>query len=226
MAKTLKLSFLTLTLVFLGINVSMAQFAFGVKFGGSSANFSNIDLNDYKPKQRLYLNTGFEANYIIARRFAIQVEAVYSGKGSQYQYTGSANYNGQVYSDVTIDAKNRLGYLALPIMGQFLLGDRENHFHLDFGVVPNLLITKSFTATAELPTGSQGAIETKTIDYNFTPGQNDFGVAFGIGLRAMSITFDFRYELGMVDVFIPELNKPAVQNKIFTVSMGYFFPIN
>ncbi len=225
MVNILKINLLAIMLLFMGINDLSSQFAFGVKLGGTSANFSNIGLTGYQPKQRLYLNTGLEANFILNKRFAIQLEAVYAGKGSQYKYTGIANYDNNIYNDVAINATNKLGYLAVPIMGQFLMGDRENHFHLDFGVVPNLLIRKSFTATADIPITGTEDFETVDINLNYIPAQNDFGLAFGIGLRAMNITFDFRYEVGMIDLFIPEVGSPAVRNKAFTVSLGYYFPI-
>jgi hypothetical protein len=55
------------------------------------------------------------------------------------------------------------------------------------------------------------------------PAKEDLSYAFGIGLVANGINFDFRYEAGTKDVFRAADGEPKIYNKSFQVSVGYTF---
>ena len=206
--------------IFISTTVSYAQFGFGFKLGGASTSLTGIgsELEGFIPTPKMHFVGGGLVKYSFSRRFALQTELIYSGKGSAIQYYEENNSErGLVELDM------RLGYLSVPLILQFKMGDRDSYFHFDAGIVFNQLIYNKFTGTIkyENDQGEQVSID----DYNLNndPNQQDVGYTIGIGLVANGLMFDFAFEMGIRDVFPPSENGLKIQNRSFKVSIGYIF---
>lgn len=214
--------YLILVLItFLFISVSKktsAQLWLGGRLGGTSASITGIGLKSFEPTPKMYLNGGLASSFSFSKRFSLGLELLYSGKGSAIQYTG--DYNNMTG---TINFEQRLHYFAIPMLLQFKMGDRDNFFHFDAGIVSNTLIGSKFKGTIVVQE-TNGDINTYPMDLKFSPLKSDFSYAFGIGLMANGITFDFRYEVGLNEIYVSEsVDAPKIYNRAFLVSVGYMF---
>lgn len=210
---------LTLTFVFIGLSSSYAQFGFGLRLGGASTTLTGVGTNveEFVPDPKLKLVAGGVINYSFGRRIALQAEVLYSGKGSAMQYYFQDDVGRAYY---TLDL--RLGYLSVPLIFQFKMGDRDNYFHLDGGVVFNQLVHKKFLGTLDYENDKDDQFS-GDYDIDIEPYEQDFGYMFGIGLVANGLMFDFSYEMGMRDVFEPSDQGLSIRNRSFKVSIGYIF---
>jgi len=103
------------------------------------------------------------------------------------------------------------------------MGDRDNYFHFDAGMVYNSLIGNKFLGniTVEELNGDIFEYEMTT---SFNLNKTDFGLAFGVGLVASNITFDFRYEIGRNQIYETGVDDaPNILNRAFLVNVGYRF---
>lgn len=208
------------SLLIAGILVSTSsvfgQFSFGGKIGGATTNLSGVGLKDFVPDAKVKLIGGGIINYSFGKIVALQAEVLYSGKGSAFSYY----YEDQTRrGKVTIDQK--LGYLAVPLMLQFKLGDRSNYFHFDIGVVSNNLVYDKFTGSIDAENDQGDVIhENDAFSLDASPQNFDLGYTFGIGLVANGLNFDFHYEKGTKQVFNFE-DETTILNQSFQVSVGY-----
>jgi len=204
---------------FIAINPfeAQSQLFIGGKIGGTSSSLTATGLDQFQPTPKMYLNGGFASSYSFSRRFALALELNYSGKGSAIQYFGEyETWRGLIKLD------QRLRYFAVPLMLQFKLGERDNYFHIDGGIVSNTLIGSKFSGDITVEK-QNGDVETHNLDIEFNPMKSDFSYAFGIGLMANGIAFDFRYEIGTKEVYLAEPNSPKVYNRAFLITVGYMF---
>jgi hypothetical protein len=212
---------LTSFILTLAVSNAFAQFGIGFRAGGASTNLTGIGSNvtNYIPDPKLKFVGGGVVNYSFARLFAVQTEILYSGKGAAMQYYYEDQVlRGQVKMDI------RLGYLAVPVIAQLKMGDRNSYFHFDFGIVFNQLVHKKYTATIEAEDDKGNKLpETEYLIENFDPYKQDVGYHFGIGLVANGLLFDFGYELGIRDVYPSNSQGLNIRNRSFKISVGYMF---
>ncbi|MCK5846452.1 MAG: PorT family protein [Bacteroidales bacterium] len=208
---------ITILLFFIGITSVKSQLMIGGKLGGASTNLTGVGMQDFIPDPKVKFIAGAIVNYSFGNRIALQTELLYSGKGSALQYY----YEDQVKRGV-LKMEQKLGYLSIPIMLQIKMGDRSNYFHFDAGVVSNYLIHEHFTGSIDI-VDDKGDVISKDEAFELTqnPANFDLSYAFGIGLVANGLNFDFRYEVGTNKVFQSEEGAPSILNKSFQVSVGY-----
>ncbi len=194
---------------------AQSQLFLGGKIGGTSSSLTGIGLDQFQPTPKMYFNGGIASSLSFSKRFALEVELNYSGKGSAIQYYGEyETWRGLIKLD------QKLHYFAIPLMLQFKMGDRDNYFHFDAGVVSNTLIGSKFIGDITVEK-QNGDIENHEIEIDFNPLKSDFSYAFGIGLMANGIAFDFRYEIGTREVYLAEPNSPKIYNRAFLITVGY-----
>jgi hypothetical protein len=216
----IKLVIFVLTLFFSSLSFTTnAQFWLGGKLGGTSASITGSGLKSFVPTPKMYFNGGASASFHINSRFALLLELMYNGKGSAIQYQG--DYNGM---NGVIEFEQKLHYFAIPLMLQFKMGDKENYFHFDAGLVHNSLIGQKFNGDITV-TELNGDESIYSIESGYVPLKTDFSYAFGVGLVANGITFDFRYEVGKNKIYSEEVNNPTIYNRAFMVSVGYMFKL-
>ncbi len=207
--------FVTISILTVGTTFGQFSFKYGGKIGGATTNLTGVGLKDFTPKPGIKLIFGGITNLSYGSRIALQVEAIYSGKGSGFSYSADNSiYKGKA----TVTEK--LGYFAIPVMFQFKLGDRDNYFHFDLGVVSNILVYNKFKGTIVV-TDDKGNESIQDMNIKETPNKHDLGYAFGFGLVANGLNFDFRYEVGQKQVFSSKAGNPSILNRAFQVSVGY-----
>lgn len=210
---------LLISFIIFGVSSSYAQFGFGLRLGGASTSLTGIGTNvkDFIPTPKMHFVGGGVINYSFGRRFAASAEVLYSGKGSAIQYYGENSVGRGV-----INMDLRLGYLAVPVILQFKMGDRDSYFHFDAGVVFNQLIHNKFTGTIDIE-DDKGNVVQETFNLEDDPYLQDMGYSFGIGLVANGLMFDFAYEMGIRDVFPSSTQGLTIRNRAFRVTVGYIF---
>lgn len=204
-------------LLSLSIGSAFGQFSFGGKLGGASTNLTGVGMDGFIPEPKVKFLGGAVVNYSITRKIALQTEFLYSGKGSAFSYQVD-DYMGIYRGEVYIEQK--LGYFAVPLMFQFKMGDRESYFHFDIGLVSNTLIYEDYTGEIHV-VDDKGNEWTEDFVINQSPAKHDLSYAFGLGLYANGLNFDFRYEMGTDEVFDSKDGDPAILNQAFQVSVGY-----
>jgi len=202
------------------VSTSYAQFGFGLKLGGASTSLTGIgeDMDNFIPTPKMHFVGGGVINYSFGRRIALQTEVIYSGKGSAIQY-----YEENSVGRGLIELDMRLGYLSVPLIAQFKMGDRKSYFHFDAGIVFSQLVHNKFTGTIKYEDDKGNEISVEDYDLDNDPNQQDMGYIFGIGLVANGLMFDFSFENGIRDVFPPSESGLKVRNRSFKVTIGYIF---
>lgn len=216
---TRKLTLIIIILT-LGISTSYAQFGFGFKLGGASTSLTGIGekVDNFVPTPKMHFIGGGVINYSFGRRIALQTEVIYSGKGSAIQYY-EENSVGRGFIELDL----RLGYLSVPLIAQFKMGDRHSYFHFDAGVVFSQLVHNKFTGTIKYEDDKGNQISVEDYELENDPNMQDMGYHFGIGLVANGLMFDFSFENGIRDVFPPSESGLKVRNRSFKVTIGYIF---
>jgi len=199
---------------------SNAQLSVGGLLGGSSASVTGVNLKGFNPTSKMFLHGGALGNYAFNKKIGLQLELLYSGKGYNLEYTGDY----QSFKAGQIKIQQKLNYLAIPLMFQYKMGDHKNYFHLDVGIVSNYLLGSKFNGdiTIKQPNGD---IETHILQAEFSPEKKDFSYALGVGLIANGISFAFRYEVGLNEIYIPETYSPKIFNRTFLVTVGYMIDL-
>lgn len=211
---------LILLLIITGFSTSYAQFGFGLRLGGASTTLTGIgsDVEDFIPSPKMHFVGGGVINYSIGRRLAVQTEVLYSGKGSAIQY-----YKENSVGRGLFKLDMRLGYLSVPLILQFKMGDRDSYFHFDAGIVFSQLIHNKFTGTIAYEDDKGNILPETDYELENDPYQQDVGYSFGIGLVANGLMFDFAYEMGIRDVFPSNTEGLTIRNRAFRVTVGYIF---
>lgn len=191
------------------------RFSYGLKAGGASTNLTGVGLKSFIPTPKVKLIGGAITNFAYGNRFALQVEALYSGKGSAFSYyADNSIYLGKA------NVEEKLGYFAVPVMLQFKMGDKNNYFHFDGGIVFNTLIHDKYKGTIVIVDDNGNELE-QDLTIQQDPAKSDLSYAFGIGLVANGLNFDFRYEIGTKAVFQKIEGNPEIINRAFQVTIGY-----
>jgi outer membrane protein W len=155
--------------------------------------------NDYK----LGAIGGVFLTYSILNSFAITTKLLYAQKGASFE---------------SVDTKQTLNYIEVPLIGRFFL-NKEGKFR------PNNFVGPSFGfltgATNKTGSDNPAAIESYKDIYNGF----DFGVTGGLGLNFLIATetyliFDARYTHGLSDISIANGN---VNNNSFGLTAGLSF---
>jgi outer membrane protein W len=155
--------------------------------------------NDYKPGAI----GGVFLTYSILNTFAITTKLLYAQKGASFE---------------SVDTKQTLNYIEVPVIGRFFL-NKEGKFR------PNIFIGPSFGfltgATNKIGSDNPVAIDSYKNIYNGF----DFGVTGGLGLNFLIATetylvIDARYTQGISDISITNGN---VNNNSFGLTAGLSF---
>lgn len=211
-----KILLLIIVFAFIGTN-AYSQFSFGGKIGGATTILTGVGLENFVPDSKIKFVGGGIINYSFGQRIALQTEVLYQSKGAGFSY-----YNEIDAGRYLIKMEQKLGYLSIPLMLQLKMGDRYNYFHFDAGLISNSLIHSKYEGTMQAEKSNGDLLDPLDYPINQTPTHFDLGYAFGIGLVANGLNFDFRMEFGTKKVYQEtDGNAPNVLNKSFQVSVGY-----
>ncbi len=181
-------------------NNTTREMSFGVKGG---VNFANVTGDGFDDRSsRTSFHVGAVAEFPVQEIFSIQVEALYSGQGFEYDFRGASGDK----------AEYQLDYINVPVLAKFYLSDMIS---LEVGPQFSFVVNEEFDSR---PLDDAG-----DIDLTGTPLEAetfDFGAAAGITFQTNSGIFaTARYNHGFTDI----IKDVDVQNSVFQIGVGYKF---
>ncbi len=163
--KTLYTSALVVMAAIIAPTLTSAQGpAFGVKGG---LNLSTLAVDQAKEENtRIGFNAGVFARTMPSSPFGLQIELLYSTRGSKASYSG-------FFDLIDQEVDFNLNYLELPVLASFRVGDIVD---LQLGAYAAYLLSSKVTTSGDFGDGS------KELDRdNFR--SMDFGIAGGVGFN-------------------------------------------
>lgn len=182
---------------------------FGVKGGMNLANWTGSDTEflTLDNKMKVAFGGGIWFGYAFNENFSIQPELLLMMKGTKWEESGvtlSANYN---YLDLNLLAK-----MTFPMEGS---------------VTPFIFVGPQigFLMSAKFKAEYEG--DSEEIDVKDEYKDIDFGLAFGGGvdynLEAGCVSFDVRYNLGLMSIYDGENVDQKNAGIIFMAGYGFAF---
>jgi opacity protein-like surface antigen len=177
----------------------------GVKGGFNGSTFSGTDSKGSEYK------AGFAAgalvNFGVSDNFSIQPEFLYSQKGASFDNFGGIN---------GLTFKSTLGYLDVPIMFRYNIGEDGKGFFVELGPQGSFVLhRRDFNQL-----GSNKSTETTTTD---DLNKAVIGYAGGLGYQLTSgLQLGLRYT-GDISQVYKDGRGPNVHNSVFQFQVGYAF---
>ena len=191
---------------------SAAQPKFGLKVGVNSANLSGGDVSVFEDefgpmKSKIGFCGGGFVVFALSKGMAIQVEALYTQKGSTFDI----GVDGE-----TVELNWNTDYIEIPVLFKYA-------FETKGKVVPVLFAgpAVAFKMTAKLKANFMGTSKSTDI-----PGfkSTDFGLVFGGGLDiGPKFRVDLRYTMGLTKLLEMDGETADLKNGVFTLAVGYAF---
>jgi len=181
-----------------GSNAQSMAVSYGIKGG---VNLATINGDIDSPDSRTSFHAGVFAEFPIEHIFSIQVEALYSGQGAQFDFRGSDGDKAEL----------QLDYINVPVLAKFYL---FKGFSIEAGPQFSFLVNDEIDFNPNSNDGDQPSPlrdELKTFE---------FGVAGGVTFQTdMGLFATARYNQGITDI-ADDLN---IQNSVFQLGVGYKF---
>lgn len=207
----MKKAILSLALLAGAAGVANAQT--GVKYGlkggfnGSTFSGTNSKGSEYK--------AGFAAgaflNFGVSDNFSIQPEFLYSQKGASID---------DYLSNSGITYKQTLGYLDVPIMFRYNIGEDGKGFFVEVGPQGSFLLHQRQFLEDNGGKEISGSRSTSTDDFNKVA----IGYVGGLGYQITSgLQLGLRYTGDFSQVYKQENNAPNLHNSVFQFQVGYAF---
>ena len=150
----------------------------GIKGGLNASNLYIDNVNDQNA--RLGLNIGVFGQILSSDAFALQLELLYSTKGSKAQY-GSGFFNQEV--------KYNLNYLDLPVLAVIKIGEI---FEIHAGGYASYLLNADISYS-----GLVNGVDKINSD---NLKSFDYGLSGGLGVNFGSVQVGARYNYGLVEI--------------------------
>ena len=169
-----------------------------ISFGAKAGvNFATLQPDLPDPESKTGFHIGGVAEIAISDVFSVQPELLYSAQG--------------VHDESDDNEEVRLNYLTLPIMAKYYIIEGLS---IEAGPQIGFLLLAEFEDNGE------------TEDLKDDTKGVDFGLAFGAGYKLpQGINFAIRYYLG-ADVNDISTDPDEFKNRVFQISVGYFFNQN
>ena len=181
-----------------GSNEQSMAVSFGVKGG---VNLATINGSIDSPDSRTSFHAGVFAELPVAEIFSIQVEALYSGQGAQFNFEGTDGDKAEL----------QLDYINVPVLAKFYL---FKGFSVEAGPQLSFLLNDEIDVN---PNSNDGDSPTPFRDDLKT---FEFGVAGGVTFQTdLGLFATARYIQGVTDI-ADDIN---VQNSVFQIGIGYKF---
>jgi hypothetical protein len=177
-------------------NTADKTVSFGVKGGVNFATVNGDDIDS--PDSRTSFHVGALVEVPVSDMFSVQAEALYSGKGFDFDYEGSDGDKAEL----------QLDYIDVPVLAKFYLTEGLS---LEAGPQLSFLINEELDVNPNSDSGDLDLDEAESIDLGLAGGlsfQTNFGI-FATG----------RYIYGLSDVY----KDVDIHNSTFQIGIGYKF---
>jgi hypothetical protein len=179
------LSLLSTDITFAQINPSARA---GIKGG---LNVSNLYIDNISDENARYgFNIGVYGQVLSSETAALQLELLYSTKGSKAFYSGT----------FTQEVKYNLNYLDLPVLAVIKLGESAE-IHL--GGYASYLLGANISYSGDLANGTDEIDKDNLKSY-------DYGLAGGVGFNFGAIQVGARYNYGLVKIADSDAARTAI----------------
>jgi hypothetical protein len=203
----MKKALLSLAILAGAASVAHAQTGtkYGIKGGFNGSTFSGT--NSAGSEYKAGFAAGVFANFGVSDNFSVQPEVLYSQKGASID--DYAGINGTTY-------KNTLGYLDVPIMLRYNVGQDGKGFFVEVGPQGSFVLhSRQFLQTS----GNKTTESTSTEDLNKVA----IGYVGGLGYQITSgLQLGVRYTGDFSQVYKDNAG-PNVHNSVFQFQVGYAF---
>lgn len=170
--------------------------SFGVKGGVNFATITGDDIDS--PDSRTSFHVGALVEFPISDMFSIQAEALYSGKGFDFDFEGSDGDKAEL----------QLDYIDVPVLAKIYLTEGLS---IELGPQFSFLVNEEFDFN---PNSDDGDIDMDDAE------SFDFGVAGGLTfVTNMGLFASGRYTYGLTDVY----KDTDIRHSVFQISLGYKF---
>jgi hypothetical protein len=191
--------------------------------------FSSFSLS---PHSRTGFTIGMTTIYRITGPLFLQTELTYISRGMVIKGTGSyTDYYGANASTVTVEERIKLNYFKVPFLlkyyffpkGSRVKGQNNFNVYLQAGPSVALAVSRNIKTIVSI----DGSSNDDTQDFKDYIKGFDFSLDFGGGVEIFKIlTLDFRYDLGLINIWEDEANEPsAMKNRGFSINLGCNFSL-
>jgi hypothetical protein len=191
-------------------NANSMDMSFGVKGG---VNFATINGDNIEsPDSRTSFHAGVFAEFPIAEIFSIQVEALYSGQGAEYdqQFSITNPITGEV-TNVEQNVELQLDYINVPVLAKFYITEG---FSLEAGPQFSFLVNDEWDTN---PTADEGDSPSQ---FRQNANTFEFGVSGGLTFQTnVGLFATARYNQGISDI----ADDVKINNSVFQLGLGYKF---
>lgn len=198
-----------------GVANAQTGVKYGLKGGFSTSTFSGEDSKGINYK--VGFTAGAFLNFGISDNFSVQPEFLYSQKGASikdYPYSvGSTGYtNGK--------AKTTIGYLDIPIMFRYNLGEEGKGFYIEAGPQGSFVLHQRSFIQDGSGNEISGSRNTSTDDFNKVV----IGYAGGVGYQITSgLGLNLRYTGDFSQIYKQNNGALNIHNSVFQFQVGYAF---
>jgi len=185
-------------------NTLSREVSFGVKGG---VNFATINGDGFdSPDSRTSFHVGALAEFPLADIFSIQVEALYSGQGFEYNTP-------ETFLTDSRKIEYQLDYITVPVLAKVYL---FKGFSLEAGPQFGFLVNEELDSAPNDNDGDTNTDEAKDFEFGFAGGVT-FQTDMGLFATA-------RYTQGVTEIFEDRDDADnKATNSVFQIGIGYKF---
>lgn len=196
---------------FFCISLNAQNVEFGLKGGLNLANFIGDNASGVDYKYRIWFNAGMHATYFLTDNFGIGGEVNYSGKGANYEETFDL-----IITKTNLEIKEKYDYITFPVLAKARFGDKTKFF-VSAGPYFGFLIADDVEIKI-----TSGGESIDTNDFKRDINSLDYGAAFSIGLQGKATILEFRYEMGINNIYDID-NSPDIKNGVLSINLGWVY---
>lgn len=177
-------------------NTADMAVSFGVKGGVNFATITGEDVDS--PDSRTSFHVGAVVEFPLSDMFSIQAEAMYSGKGFDFDIEGPDGDNAEL----------QLDYIDVPVLAKVYITEGLS---IEAGPQFSFLVNEEVDVNPNSNSGDLNLDEAESFD---------FGIAAGLTFQTnMGIFASGRYNIGLTDVYTDS----DIKHSVFQISLGYKF---
>jgi hypothetical protein len=206
--------------------ISYGQVGLGIRAGYGVTKLTkrpyiSVESNPHTSRWVPAPTAGLVMDITVSDIFFLQLEAVYSGLGAEYDLTDSPS--DETTADGSTTLREYFHLIEFPIVAKFATYDTKLTKFLEFGFNPGYFISGAYEVQ------NNASVEDKSGDYQFTHmKRGNFGFVVGVGIgtgfgKRASWALNLRYNHGVSDLnqIQAENNSEYVHNQTRALTLSF-----
>lgn len=166
---------------------------------------------------------GVDLQYQATDRFAFSLGAMFSRQGCSFKETDQSRLPEGIHTAYN-DCRMSLDYIDIPLMAHAYLFEG---FSVNVGVQPAFLVNSNLHMEERQVTvnhdgsftfGEQSTTTNQDVD---ALKKFDFSIPIGISYEYANVVLDFRYNIGLTNLYKAPLSDQGSKNRSFFLTVGY-----